>query len=715
MKLDFSCVPQTSRTLIIERFNDQVTNLCTLLKGKTPSEMLSDVEEKLCVKSFEEFRKIFKPVVYEISYMDENGRLQSVNYSLENKEGANCYCNEIYLCDHEFYKAVHKLAQQKAASAVNNEDIPYDALYEALDPKTIYTRARRRREEVKQYVTSALEENDKGNPDGARRWMKIAGQVYQEVGLEYSGSALRLLPLAVRDIEVIIEQKLGISTDEAQKLGMSEGQTTLPTLIPCTVQWDAEGNLIATKIEPAEQAPAKAIEMMGDKVKALTAQGWEQTADAIPEGTIDKDLFLSIYSEQHSTALANLPTETLLQRHQELGDNYIAAQQSFCNAVGYLVQKVASLEQFFLHAGDESGIVESGVIIANCSASDIIENMSQVSEYLKNARNNEKDHVWVAVLPAMMNSDATKRWEDNAPGGDFDPFSFFDDMATIKKPERMDGIVSVSDINQITERFAEFGILSFVNFNACEETGFKDFGANTTIINEYEAELKGMKRRDSIVLSYPNFTIIPKNKSQLKELVNGKNLYVPSIYIDAAYVAAGIVVATQNENIQKKIFGKRVKEGRPFMRFDLEEKQNCCAFMAKFNPESRVVMDTEVVHRLQGKSGNAFCFRSDPQQNNAFVLTARTLNAKPIYYFLTQNYFSFLLERMFSIGKVTITDIKAFINAVTNIVENESGSDIVNILLQTGDEFLFNEQTKRPALRFKGIEEPADIKIDIQD
>ena len=325
MKLDFSCVPQTSRTLIIERFNDQVTNLCTLLKGKTPSEMLSDVEEKLCVKSFEEFRKIFKPVVYEISYMDENGRLQSVNYSLENKEGANCYCNEIYLCDHEFYKAVHKLAQQKAASAVNNEDIPYDALYEALDPKTIYTRARRRREEVKQYVTSALEENDKGNPDGARRWMKIAGQVYQEVGLEYSGSALRLLPLAVRDIEVIIEQKLGISTDEAQKLGMSEGQTTLPTLIPCTVQWDAEGNLIATKIEPAEQAPAKAIEMMGDKVKALTAQGWEQTADAIPEGTIDKDLFLSIYSEQHSTALANLPTETLLQRHQELGDNYIAA------------------------------------------------------------------------------------------------------------------------------------------------------------------------------------------------------------------------------------------------------------------------------------------------------------------------------------------------------------------------------------------------------
>ena len=694
MKLDFSCVPQTSRTLIIERFNDQAPNLCTLLRGREPGEMLDEVAEKLCVKSFEEFKTRFKPTVYEIFSQDEYGKLK-VTYSLEKKKNSH----EILLCEHEFYRAVHEIAEVKAASAVDLDRIDYTKLYEALEPARIYTRARRRREEVKQFVTSALEENDKGNPDGARRWMKKAGQVYQEVSEEYSGSALRLLPLVVRDIEVIIEQKLGMSADEAEKISMSEGKTALPTLIPCTVKWDAEGNLIATKIESAEQAPAKAIEMMGDKVKALTAQGWEKTANEIPEGTVDKGLFLSIYSEQHSNALANLPTEQLLQKKKELGNDYVATQQEFCNTVGYLVQKVASLEQFFLHAGDANGEMESGVIIANCSASDIIEHMTDVKEYLKNARNHEKDHIWLAVLPAMMNSDANDRWEDDSLGGDFDPMdiSIWGEQVQINKPERMDGI------------------LSFVNFNACEFTSFRNFGANTKAIDAYEAELKGLKKRDSTVLAYPNFTIIPRNKSQLRELVNGRNLYVPSIYIDAAYVAAGIIAATQNEKIQKKKFGKQVKDGRPFMRFDLEEDQNCRQFMAKFNPESRVNMDIEVTHRLQGKEGNAFCFRSDTQQNNAFVLTARTLNAKPIYYFLTQNYFSFFLERSYPIGRLTASDIRGFITEVSNIVNNEKNNAYVNQLLQDGDEFFFNEGTQKPTLKFKGIEEPVDIKVDIQE
>lgn len=708
MNLDFSCVPQTSRTLIIERFNDQAPNLCTLLRGREPGEMLDEVAEKLCVKSFEEFKARFKPTVYEVFSQDEDGNLQ-VTYSLEKKNNSH----EILLCEHEFYRAVHEIAEVKAASVVDLDRIDYSKLYEALDPARIYTRARRRREEVKQFVTSALEENDKGNPDGARRWMKKAGQVYQEVREEYSGSALRLLPLVVRDIEVIIEQKLGMTADEAKKIGMSEGQTALPTLIPCSVKWDAEGNLITTKIETTEQAPAMAIEMMQDKVKALTAKGWEQTADAIPEGTVDKGLFLSIYSEQHNNALANLPTAQLLQKQQELGDNYVAAQQSFCNAVGYLVQKVASLEQFFLHAGDANGEMESGVIIANCSASDIIEHLTDVKKFLKNAKNHEMDHIWLAVLPAMMNSDANDRWEDDAPGGDFDPtdFNVWDEQPEIKKPERMDGIVTVADINQITACFAEYGILSFVNFNACEFTSFKNFGADDKVIKAYDREMKGIKRSDATVLAYPNFTIIPRSKNQLKEIVNGRNLYVPSIYIDAAYVAAGIVAATQNENIQKKKFGKRVKEGRPFMRFDLEEEQNCREFMAKFNPESRVNMDIEVTRRLQGENGNAFCFRSDTQQNNAFVLTARTLNAKPIYYFLTQNYFSFLLERSYPIGRLTASVINSFLAEIKNIIQGEKSNEYVNQLLQDGDDFFFNTETRELTLKFKASEEPVDIKI----
>ncbi len=710
MILDFKTISQTSRTLIIERFNDQAPNLCTVLKGLEPGEMLDKVDDKLCVKSFEEFKEKFQPTAYEIFSMDENGE-PMVTYSLEKRDGAN----EIHLCEHEFYKAVHDVAEDKSANAKNNNQISYDKLYEALDPELIYKRARRRRDEVKQFISNAIDENKNGNPDGARRFMALAKKVFNDVKMEYSGSALRLLPIAVRDMEILLETKTGGNSNLA---GIGDGSMGSVPAIPCKPEWDSEGNLVAIPLDETNPTPALAIEASKKEVLALSAKGWETTADSIPAGKINRDLFLSVYSEQHNSALAELPIDELIERKQYLGNCYLAAQQSFCNAVGYLVQKVASLEQFFLHAGGANGKVESGVIIANCSADDIIENKQLVSDYLKFASNQDKDRIWLAVLPAMMNTDKSDPWEDSISGGDFDLFTFeFDlpDSEETSSSQKMDGTVTAARINLITECFADYGILSFVNFNACEKTGFKNFGADSSILEEYDKELKGLKRPDATVLAYPNFTIIPRNKSQLKEIVNGVNLYVPSIYVDAAYVAAGIVAATQNEMIQKKKFGKKVIDGRPFIRFDLEEDQNCRAFMAKFNPESRLNMDNLVATRLKGRQGNAFCFRSDTNQNNAFVYTSRTLNARPVYYFLTKNYFTFLLDRAYSFGRTTVNDVKSFINAVNNIATNETNPEIVNRILQTGDAFMFDDQKQKPILRFKGIEEPVDINIDIQE
>jgi len=171
MNLDFKRVPQNSRTIIFERFNDQAGSLCTLLKGQEPDEALVKIDEELCVKSFEEFKEKFKPTVYEIFGADENGNLQ-VKYSLEFSENENV--NRISLCEHEFYKAVHDIAVEKSMSAKDNNNIDYTKLYEALDPKLIYTRARRRRDEVKQFVKNAVEAQENGNPDGVRKWMMMA-------------------------------------------------------------------------------------------------------------------------------------------------------------------------------------------------------------------------------------------------------------------------------------------------------------------------------------------------------------------------------------------------------------------------------------------------------------------------------------------------------------------------------------------------------------
>ncbi len=706
MELDFTCILQNSRTIIIERFNDQAKNLCTVLKGQDSDEAIVKVDEELCVKSFEEFKKKFKPTVYEVFRTDENGNLQ-VTYSLEICKGAH----PISLCDHEFYKAVHDIAVEKSASNTDNNNIDYTKLYEALDPKFIYKRARRRRDDVRQFVTNALEEQKKGNPDGVKKWMLMAKQTHQSVKEEYAGSALRILPLVVRDTEMLLESR-GITNDN---IGIEGGSKT-PELLPCSVKWDSEGNLVSVPLD-LSKPEVLGIEQKGDKILQITQKNWESTADAINneyDGSIDKNLFLSVYSEKENTALLSLTTDELKERKEIFGNMYVAAQQSFCNAVGYLVQKVASMEQFFIHASDENGIVESGVIIANCSVADIMENERYVKKYLKNASNNEKDRIWFAVLPATIDKD--KKWIESSATADAEIDLFNMDLfKTNESSKNKDGIetVTISDINNISSLLAEFGILSFFNFNACEATSFKTFGSSSDIIKEYNKEVSAIKSTNSTVLVYPNFTIIPKNKRQV-EVVNNIKFFTPSVYIDAAYVAAGIVVATQNMKIQKKKYGKKVINGRPFVRFDLEEEKSSQAFVAKFNPESRLNMDKEISMLLRGKNGNAFCFRSDSLAKNAFVFTARTMDAKPIYWFLTRHYFKFLMERSF-INGMTSEKAKQFANTILNIVSNETDDSIVNQLLRSGEKFYYNEETTSFSFKFNGIDEPLDFVVNIDD
>lgn len=122
-------------------------------------------------------------------------------------------------------------------------------------------------------------------------------------------------------------------------------------------------------------------------------------------------------------------------------------------------------------------------------------------------------------------------------------------------------------------------------------------------------------------------------------------------------------------------------------------------------------MDREVATRLRGKKGNAFCFRSDSLEQHAFVFTARTLNAKPIYWFITQQYYAFLLERMYK--SRTSQNAKKFEKALNNVINNETDDTIVNQILRSGETFIFDEKENSFSLKFNGMDEPLDISIEI--
>lgn len=704
MELNFTEIPQNSRTIVFEKFNDRegMPNLSTLLKGRTAEEALSEVNEKLIVHSFGEFKEKFEPTVYERINIDADGNLQGISYSLESLDGGS----PVSLCNHEFYRAVHDIIETKSNSGKDNANYDYSKLYDALNPENIYKRARRQRIEAKEFMFNALKEKENKNPSGAKKWLRLAQKTFNDVKSEYSGSALRLLPLAISDMKQVVKSRT--AGEEPKAIETGAGNTGALPLY--TLKWDGNGEL-----KPVEQKPAENnhnSDKDNSNTQLVTTQ-WQKVADSIDEGTIDKKLFMSIYAEQKNMALQTMPTEELNNRINAMATIYDHAQQSFFDAIGYLVQKVAGIEQFFRHAGDENGEVKAGVVIANCNIDEVFyseESEKSFRNFFKRLGTSESERIWFAVLPSasvMENEWTTESVDNEMP--DFENMDFFeeDDDNEIKSDVP---VYSVAEVNRMINLLKDCGILSFFNFCACEKTGFTKFEEKA--FEEYVKESENIDAKDSAVLAFPNFTVIPKNKSGF-ESVSGEVLYVPTVYIDAAYISAGITVATQTDKIQqKKNSSNSIIKNNPFIHFDLEKKENSRKFFANFNPECRLNMSSELQNLVLGDKMGGFCFQSDTLVKQAFILSARTLDGRPLYQYLTKNYFDFMIERK----QIKFeSDAKAFAKAIRNLQNKSGNDDMVNPILMSYEIFEFSEEEKAFSLRFKGLEQPMTLKAEIKE
>ncbi len=704
--MDFEKIPQNSRTIIFEKFNDKegMPNLCTLLKGRTSEEAVEVVNEKLLVHSFSEFKEKFEPTVYERINVNADGNLQSISYSLNSDDGGN----PVSLCNHEFYKAVHDIIETKSNSGKSNEDSRYNKLYDALNPENIYNRARRQRVEAKEFLFNAMKEKENKNPSGVKKWLRLAQETFNDVKSEYSGSALRLLPLAITDMQQVVNSRTGGKAPKAIETG-AENTEALPLY---TLKWDGNGALKPVK---EKETAVVALEMKEDSNTKLVTAQWEKIADSIPEGNVDKNLFMSIYSEQKNMALQTVPTDELKQRIDVMAKMYDHAQQSFFDAIGYLVQKVAGIEQFFRHAGDENGEVKAGVIIANCNIDDVLysdESENAVKNFFKRVNTSENERIWFAVLPSasVENNDWKPESVDNEMPDieNMDLFSMDEETDDEKRSDVP--VYSVGEINRVTNLLKDCGILSFFNFCPCEKTGFTQFEEKT--FEQYTKESKAIDSKDSVVLAFPNFTVIPKNKSGF-ESVSGDTLYVPTVYIDAAYIAAGITVATQTSKIQqKKNSSNSIIKNNPFVHFDLEKKENSRKFFANFNPECRLNMSSELQNFVLGDKMGGFCFQSDTLVKQAFILSARTLDNRPLYQYITKNYLDFMVER----EQIKLeSEAKSFEKGIKNM-QNQSGNDEkVNPILMSDEIFEFSKEEESFSLRFKGREEPMILKTKIKE
>ena len=229
------------------------------------------------------------------------------------------------------------------------------------------------------------------------------------------------------------------------------------------------------------------------------------------------------------------------------------------------------------------------------------------------------------------------------------------------------------------------------------------------------------------VYAYPNFTLMRERYISITGDTEGSKLTVPAIYIDAAYPAAGMLVASQQlQCLKKRGLGNFIitdRDNMNFIRLDLEDKVVQDHLKTKFNRENVTAWSQSVFNAITDSMfGFSFCGDETAEKTqNTYVLTARTLakmenqKYKPVYRVLMEDFIYALAVPIF---KKKREDIDA--KLIREIVENwkdaakrYAENPQINLVLKKGEDVGWSEpNSNQLKITFNGDSEVLD-NIDI--
>lgn len=776
-------VKQTSKTLLIEEFNPNCENLSTLISVEDvhrKSDFLEKVRSSLEVSTFEEFVEKFAPTVYEYTVLSDNPNLpMSFQYSFEKKEGAN----EVEISKHAFYRMIMDIYEDRAESGLSNTKTDtFKRIEELLSPQSALKQAMRTRKQL-EYVEKQLDKL-KDVPGIEQKQYKVKRkEIRKEIIKTYNKSAIGLIPLALADTEkkikaLEISQKDDIGEDNEQKVAA----------LPCRYSWDDNGELVVEKIEEnnaaIEQKTGEKIEVieMSDtsdgadlQVVNTTINGdtvvedknkisgnladrlvkdFETHGNAQAKGEFFKNLIVEVYTGK---SLSESQTGTIVPKVEELErkknlytEIYQNAQEQFINAISDTVEKMLGVKIFFDHASRKGNPLMAPLIVANCKASELLENdvKEKFEYYIEEMGKESTDNaIWFAIIPGIGDAefvDVNKQPTNNFNDDDYDDDILEDDILEDdidlnKNIRSNDGkeLVTMDSCKAMLEILKKGKITTFFNYKANDKTGFEAFTAK--IIKQYKEKLESVKGNKYAVFTYPNFTLIPKKNTCVKigsvkseEEEKDMLLNLPGVYVESSYAAAGLVVGSQNPYILKDKGFKISDMTKACVRFDFEEGNNNKMMVSRMAREGDTVWDSEAEEALtEDMFGFCFCgniiYYNNKPIKNSYVYIARTMNKsdgdgkeaksyKPLYRTLTARYISSYLA---TYGARKEKDVNNFINNTVKIWRRACGgeetmNDVNNILREEEEVYLSKEDHKVHVL-FKDGDEQIDGTDVVED
>lgn len=636
-------INQTNRTLLFEEINPNKNDILTLIGDTENLESLSDdkideINKELLVSNFNEFLEKFEPTIY--SYFDTN--TNKISYTLKKLENIpDEAVNKIVLNENNsFFNMLLTLIDTRKSNKVKNINFNFEDILELLSPKKVIENIRQTRKEI-HYLYNKYLSYDQRDPARLEIGDKL-NLKFENASKNYN-NILSLLPLAIEDI------KTRILLEENNK-----SKNLISKITPGILNINNDGGLEILQISNnSELIQIEQSSKHDEELSTMFIEDYRENTH-MPSTYIAN--LVSRTFVPLSKNINDLPIEKEVENYNNYLEIYKDSQESFIKIAKELVKKLIGVKLFFQQYETKNYGMQPKLLIANINPNVLINpSAKRAIEIYLNTVNNKNDFsntIWFAILPniEMNNQIHNKGIKRRFEGTNTEN----------SEKTKFNTLIYLSDI------LYKYKVQLFFNFTANDETNFKRI--STSGIDEYIELTKVLENKiysEYIIPVLPNFTLIPKNNS--KVLIGNKinvqdsriektkeiKFYIDGIYLDASYVAAGIVASYQCPEFLKERFSN-VLPDTPGVRINIEAFDNNFEIITTM-PKEISGYTNNVKNRIN-EAGYGFIFTSDNAVykqktiNNICVYKARSLyknsqhNYEPIYKTLTCTYIERILR-----------------------------------------------------------------------
>lgn len=616
--------------IIVDEFSKEAPKLLYMLQSfDNPKQLLDshlkEIETTLGVSSFDEFLEKFAPTIYPV--ITEEG----ASWTFENNG------NTPIRIDKNFKPLVQilNIMEKRKSSGQANIEFNWQDAFQTILPASMVEDAKALRGQL-EYNTKKLNKLDKEDPQYKSIASKII-KIRKEIAKTYKDNPLNLLPLAIED-----------SKNKLASLGYNpnkkEDKKELPKL--GYLEFGENGEIEFKELKSKEESvTALAITEQKENSTSLAIQNWlEKDYDNFVKdenrNNYVKNLVVSTFTNKYEL-VENINVEEVKARYAQQLNIYKTQLENSFEALNEIFTKLLGIKALFDQGNSK---MDLKLIILNQTSNELAKNKKLFNDYLKSINLREFNenltlgaNIYTAVIPNII---VTQDEEENY-------FDVDGNIADIKEENsnNSSGVYNLGSAKELLEVLTQNKILTFINFKANKNSVFESIKMYG--IEKFENELEIAKfddKSDYIVPCYPNFTVIGDEDFKVDLRINNQDsyTYLKGIYIDAAYVAAGLVAAYLNpqgllHTPRFEIKKSDLNMEYPGVRINLEEPTLAKKLTTSLSKESIYGVNAEIRNGIKDLN-KGFIFICDEQSNYMYPLLCRNIKKQEIFKVLLKQY-----------------------------------------------------------------------------